>query len=38
MKSRRMRWVVHVAHMGEMVGKPEGVWKNNIEMDLKQIR
>jgi hypothetical protein len=30
-KSRRMRWVVHVAHMGEMrnackmvVGKPEG--------------
>jgi hypothetical protein len=23
--------------MGEMVGKPEGVWKNNIEMDLKQI-
>jgi hypothetical protein len=37
-KSRRMRWVGHVAHIGEerklyrvLVGKPEGktTWKNN---------
>jgi hypothetical protein len=45
-KSRRMRWAGHVAHMGEgrvvyrvLVGKPEGGrprrrWEDNIRMDL----
>jgi hypothetical protein len=53
-KSRRMRWAVHVAHMGEgidayriLVGRPDGRrtlgrtrsrWKNNIKMDLQQVR
>jgi hypothetical protein len=49
-KSRRMRWVGHVARMGEkrnayriLVGKPEGKrplgrWVDNIKMDLREIR
>jgi hypothetical protein len=48
-KSRRMRWVGHVVHMGErrgvyrvLVGKPEGRrprnrWEDNIKMDLKEV-
>jgi hypothetical protein len=44
-KSRRMRWMGHVARMGEGSGtyrvllqKPEGKrWHNNITMDLKEI-
>jgi len=47
-KSRRMRWVGHVAHMGKgvLVGWPEGKrtlgrpmrrWENNIKMDLREI-
>jgi hypothetical protein len=48
-KSRRMRWIGHVAHMEEMrnaynilVGKHEGKrprcrWKENIRMDLREI-
>jgi hypothetical protein len=46
-KSRRMRWVGHVARMGEgrnmygvLVGKPEGKrqferWEDGIKMDLR---
>jgi hypothetical protein len=43
-KSRRMRWVVHVARMGEsrgvcrvLVGKPEGetTWETQAEMGGK---
>jgi len=53
-KSRRMRWMGHVVHMGEgrgmyrvLVGKPEGRrqlgrprhrWKDNIKMDLQEVR
>jgi hypothetical protein len=53
-KSRRMRWAGHVAHMGEgrgayrvLVGRSEGKrplgrprrrWKDNIKMDLREIR
>jgi len=48
-KSRRMRWAGHVAHMGEgrgvyrfLVGKPEGRrlghrWEDNISMDLWEV-
>jgi hypothetical protein len=48
-KSRRMRWVGHVARMGEnrnvyrlLVGKPEGRrprrrWVDNIKVDLVEI-
>jgi len=48
-KSRRMRWVGHVARMGEgigVVGKPEGKrplgrprrrWQDNIKMDLQEV-
>jgi hypothetical protein len=47
-KSRRMRWVRHVARLGEvkiLVGRPEGKrplgrlrrrWEDNIKMDLKE--
>jgi hypothetical protein len=49
-KSRRIRWVGHVARMGEtrnayriLVGKPEGKkpvrrWVDNIKMDLERDR
>jgi len=53
-KSRIMRWAVHVAHMEEgrgvhrvLVGKPERRrplgrprhrWKDNIKMDLQEVR
>jgi len=48
-KSRRMRWVGHVACMGEgrvLMGKPEGKrplvrprcrWEDNIGMDLQEV-
>jgi len=48
-KSRRMRWVRHVARMGEergvyrvLAGKPEGRrprrrWVDNIRMDLQEV-
>jgi hypothetical protein len=47
-KSRRIKWAVHVARMGEkrnayriFVGKPEGIprrrWVDNIKMDLREI-
>jgi hypothetical protein len=48
-KSRRMRWAGHVAHMGEgrgvqrvLVGKTEGKrprrrWEDNIKMDLQEV-
>ena len=47
-KSRRMRWAGHVAHMGEErgVGKPEGKkplrrprrrWVDNVRMDLQEV-
>jgi len=43
-KSRRMRWVGHVAHMGErrgiyriLVGKPGHRWKGNIKKDLQEV-
>jgi hypothetical protein len=47
-KSRRMRWVGHVAHMGEergvyrvLVGRPLGRprhrWEDNIKLDLREI-
>jgi hypothetical protein len=48
-KLRRMRWVGHVAHMGEgrgvyrvLVGKPEGKrprqrWEGNLKMDLQEL-
>jgi hypothetical protein len=47
-KSRRMRWVGHVAHMGEgrgiyvvLVGgplrRPRHRWENNIKLDLREI-
>jgi hypothetical protein len=48
-KSRRIRWAGHVAHMGEekgayrvLVGKPEGKrprrrWVNNIRMNLQEV-
>jgi hypothetical protein len=46
-KSRRMRWVGHVARMGErrcvyriLVGKPEGkrrTWEHNIKMGLQEV-
>jgi hypothetical protein len=47
-KSRRVRWVGHVARMGEgrCVGSPEGKrplgrlgrrWEDNIKMDLREI-
>ena len=48
-KSRRMRWVGHVARMGEerrvyrvLVGKPEGKrprrrWVDNIRMNLQEV-
>jgi hypothetical protein len=34
-KSRRMRWVGHVAHMEETLGKPRHRWEDNIRMNLK---
>jgi len=48
-KSRRMRWARHVARMGErfLAGKPEGKrplgrprlsWRDNIKMDLQEVR
>jgi len=49
MKSRKMRWVRHVAHMGKrrvLVEKPEGKrplgrprhrWEDNIKMDLQEV-
>jgi hypothetical protein len=48
-KARRMRWTGHVARMGEvrgayniLVGRPEGRprrrWKDNIKVDLREIR
>jgi hypothetical protein len=48
MKSRRMGWVGHVAHMGErvLVGKPEGKrplgrprhrWEDYIMVDLQEV-
>jgi hypothetical protein len=48
-KSRRMRWAVHVARMGKkrnvyriLVGKPEEKrprgWEDNIRMDLREMR
>jgi hypothetical protein len=43
-KSGRMRWVGHVAQMGEnrnaygiLVGRPKGRWVENIKMDLREI-
>jgi hypothetical protein len=47
-KSRRMRWVGHVARVGEriLVGKPEGKrplgrprrrWEDNINTDLQEV-
>ena len=44
-KSRRMRWAGHVAHIGEergvyrvLLGKPEGKrWVHNIRMDLQEV-
>jgi len=48
-KSRRVRWAGHVAHMGEgrgvyrvLVGKPPLVrprckWEDNIKMDLQEV-
>jgi hypothetical protein len=52
-KSRRMRWAGHVAHMGEKrmtyralvwkpvrrrpLGRPRNRWKDNIEMDVKNL-
>ena len=48
-KSRRMRWVLHVACMGErrvLVGKPEGKrplgeprrrWEDNIKLDIQEV-
>jgi hypothetical protein len=42
-KQRRMRWVEHVAHMGDMrnaykilVRKPRYGWANNIRIDLEE--
>jgi hypothetical protein len=49
MKSRRMRWVEHVTHMGvgsALVGEPKGKrplvrprcrWEDGIKMDLREI-
>ena len=49
MKSRKIRWVEHVARMEQkrgiyrvLVGKPEGKrprhrWHNNIKMDLQDV-
>jgi hypothetical protein len=45
----RLRWAVHVAHIGEgrgayriFVGRPEGRrpirWEDNIKMDLQEVR
>jgi hypothetical protein len=43
-KSKRTRWAVHVAHMGErrgiyrvLVGKPRCRWEDNIKMDLQEV-
>jgi hypothetical protein len=43
-KSRRMRWVGHVAHMGERrdegrrpLGRPRRRWEDNIKMDLQEV-
>jgi len=52
-KSRRIRWVGHVARMGEgrgvytvfmgkhegkrPMGKPRGIWEDNIKMDLEEV-
>jgi hypothetical protein len=43
-KSRRMRWVGHVRHMGEgrvvngvLVGRPRCRWEYNIKMDLQEV-
>ena len=48
-KSRRMRWVGHVARMGEgrgvyrvlvgkrTLGRPKHRWENNIRMDLQEV-
>jgi hypothetical protein len=43
-KSRRMRWVEHVAHMGEqrgsyrvLVGRPRHKWEGKIKMGLREI-
>jgi len=51
-KLKRMRWTVHVTHMGEekyriLIGimeqkrqceKPRHRWKDNITIDLKELR
>jgi hypothetical protein len=43
-KSRRMRWVGHVAHMGGrsvhrvLVGRPRRKWEDNIKMGLQEVR
>jgi hypothetical protein len=45
-KSRRMRWAVHVAHMGNRCGEPEGKrplgrprhsWEDNIKVHLQEV-
>jgi len=43
-KSRRMRWVGHVARMGMgrgvyrvLVGRPRRRWEDNIMMDLQEV-
>jgi hypothetical protein len=43
-KSRRMRWVGHVAHMGKgrpkserFLGRPRHRWEDNIKMDLREL-
>jgi hypothetical protein len=40
-KSRRMRWVGHVARMGEErkrpLGRPRRRWEDNIKMDLQEV-
>ena len=44
MKSRRVKWAGHVAHMGErrgvyrvLVGKRPLRWEDNIKMDLQEV-
>jgi len=43
-KSRRMRWAGHVAHMGEerevyrvLLGKPRRRWVDKIKVDLQEV-
>jgi hypothetical protein len=44
-KSRRMRWVGHVARMGRrgtlegkrLLGRPRRIWVDNIRMDLGEV-